>query len=164
MLKQMSGYGDYLLLNPAIGSYQNFVTGKMYFEMNKHNVVLVTQPFVKLNDGTWGFNTGLLNPPDSYPGKIADPETPRKDPNWPTSDGKRAKPKPSTITGLWIITRLSLYFAGFEAGTGDPIFVRFLFGLTSAHLYLTQVQADQDAGRVRKFYKRPDIPVNVVQI
>jgi hypothetical protein len=77
------------------------------------------------------------------------------------------KAKESKITGVWIIARLGLYFAGFEAGTGDPIFVRFVLGgatSAAAHLYLTQAQADLDAARIRKIYKRPDIPVDVIQI
>jgi hypothetical protein len=75
-----------------------------------------------------------------------------------------SKVKPTTIKNIWIIVRSGMYFAGFEVGTGDPVFVRFLLGTTSAHLYLTQTQADTDAARIRKFYKRPDIPVDVVQI
>jgi hypothetical protein len=72
--------------------------------------------------------------------------------------------KATTITGIWIIVRMGLYFAGFEAGTGDPVFVRFLFGTVSAHIYLTQAQAELDAKRIARLEKRPDIPVNVVQI
>lgn len=85
----------------------------------------------------------------------------------PPTPGEKAvkgKVKPTTITGIWIIVRQGLYFAGFEAGTGDPVFVRFLFGTVSAHLYLTQAQADTDAKRIIKLYKRPDIPVDVIEI
>jgi hypothetical protein len=82
----------------------------------------------------------------------------------PSEAGKGVKVKPSKITGIWVILRQGLFFAGFEAGSGDPVFVRFLFGTISAHLYLTQAQANTDAVRLRKIYKRPDIPVDVVQI
>ena len=97
---------------------------------------------------------------------------------WTDSAGVRRKPAPSeakagagegqvaptTIEGIFIIVRSGLYFAGFEGGTGDPVFVRFLFGATSAHLYLTEQQASTDAARIRKLFNRPDIPVDVVEI
>jgi hypothetical protein len=157
-------FGAWYMGTAGLESYEVIDLGKTYIECNKHNLWLMLNPWTEAADGSWGFNQTVTNPAPSWPKKLVDPETPRKDPNWPTSDGKRFKVKPSTITGLWIIIRNSLYFAGFEAGTGDPIFVRFLFGRVSAHLYLTRAQAFAASVPIIKFYKRPDIAVDVVQI
>ena len=87
-----------------------------------------------------------------------DPDTTPRD-GWKDAAGVKRKPPPSesggttagggkgglTVSGgIWIIARLFLYFAGFEAGTGDPIFVKYVLGAgkaPNAFLYLSLTQA-----------------------
>jgi len=140
------------LINNGFNVLSQSVLGTRYFKLDK----------ATLGTLLGGFNTSYLwELPDATNQTTI---TPRHDPAWPSNDGPKRTVTPSQITGLFIVVRNGLYFAGFEAGTGDPVFVRFLFGLTSAHLYVTSAQATTDAGRIRKFYKRPDIPVEVVEI
>jgi hypothetical protein len=132
--------------------------GKQYVPLDKSIIVKLLQ--------LTGLNINVFPTQFDQSGFLPNETFWNKPKTWPTSDGARGsdEEEPSTITGIWIIVRNGLYFAGFEAGSGDPIFVKFLFGTVSAHLYITQKQADEDSARIRRFYQRPDIPVEVVEI
>ena len=148
--------------------------GPVYWLMDKTNLFYaLDHSHVALKDEGFTENMILFK-------TDADFQSPRD--GWKDVGGVERKPPPSedaaakakygkgglTVSGgIWIIQRLGVYFAGFEAGTGDPIFVKYVLGggrAPNAFLYLSPTQAERDAVRIRKIYKRPDIPVDVVEI
>jgi len=145
--------------------------GPVYWLMDKTNLFYaLDMSHVALKDEGFTENMILFKTDPDF-------ESPRD--GWKDVSGVKREPPPSENVakygkgglkvsgGIWIIARLFLYFAGFEAGTGDPIFVKYVLGAgraPNAILYLSPTLAEKDAVRIRKIYKRPDIPVDVVEI
>jgi hypothetical protein len=105
------------------------------------------------------------NPESPRPGGYVDCDGHFRAPP-PSEQGTHGRTGGTKITGIWIIIRQDLYFAGFLRGT--PIFVKYLLPtpptFQGATLFSDEATADSTAAKIRKIYKRPDIPVDVVQI